>query len=265
MKYNKNFRTSCCCLGAKSCQTLCNPMYCSPPGSSVHRISQARLQERVAISFSRGSSQNRDWTHVFCIGRWILYHWAPREALESTRNAIVMLLLSIAITIAYLQYIKIVVKSVIYQTKGLEFELFPLTVTCVSWVSHLVSLCLHFLICKMRLIIVLIHSVIKLIKWANIYKVLPAGLGFNINVAPFLHSGFYIPQPKTAFQCCFSEEMVYASLSSLGPVLDIQNIGFIMRKKNVSKNMQRGRVSFHKSALLYLHYLPRLPKGKLVR
>ena len=36
---------------------------------------------RVAISFSRGSSQTRALTHVSCIGRWILYHWATREAL----------------------------------------------------------------------------------------------------------------------------------------------------------------------------------------
>ena len=36
---------------------------------------------RVAISFSRGSSQTRDLTRVSCISRWILYHWATREAL----------------------------------------------------------------------------------------------------------------------------------------------------------------------------------------
>ena len=46
-----------CCLVAKSCQTLCDPMDCSSPGSSVHGISQARTLEQVAISFSRGSSR----------------------------------------------------------------------------------------------------------------------------------------------------------------------------------------------------------------
>ena len=53
-------------------------MDCSPPGFSVHRISQARILEWVAISYSRGPSQPRDWTHVsciFCTGRWILYHY----------------------------------------------------------------------------------------------------------------------------------------------------------------------------------------------
>ena len=42
--------------------TLCDPMDCTPPGSLVHRISQARILERVAFSSSRGSSQSRDWT-----------------------------------------------------------------------------------------------------------------------------------------------------------------------------------------------------------
>ena len=41
------------CLVIKSCPALCNPMDCSPPGSSVHGILQARMLEWVAISFSR--------------------------------------------------------------------------------------------------------------------------------------------------------------------------------------------------------------------
>ena len=59
---------------AQSCPILCKPMNCSPPPSSVHEISQARIVEWVAISSSRGSSQPRNQTHVSCIGRWILYH-----------------------------------------------------------------------------------------------------------------------------------------------------------------------------------------------
>ena len=55
-------------------------MDCSPPGSSVHGIFEARILEQVAISFSRGSSRPRDQTCVSCIGRQILYHWAAREA-----------------------------------------------------------------------------------------------------------------------------------------------------------------------------------------
>ena len=44
----------------QSCLTVCDPMGCSPPGSSVHEISQAKILERVAISSSRGSSPPRD-------------------------------------------------------------------------------------------------------------------------------------------------------------------------------------------------------------
>ena len=44
----------------------CEPMDCSPPGSSVHGISQARMLEWVAISFSRRSSWPRDWTSISC-------------------------------------------------------------------------------------------------------------------------------------------------------------------------------------------------------
>ena len=53
----------CCCLGP----TLCDPMDCILPGSSVHRILQARILQWVAISFSWGSSRCRDWTNISCI------------------------------------------------------------------------------------------------------------------------------------------------------------------------------------------------------
>ena len=52
---------------ALSCQTLSDPVDCSPPGSSIHGIFQARVLEWVANSFSRGSSQTRDQTWVFRI------------------------------------------------------------------------------------------------------------------------------------------------------------------------------------------------------
>ena len=57
---------------AQSCLTLCNPMHYSPPGSSVHGISQARILEWVAISFSGGSSRPKDQTRISCTGRWVL-------------------------------------------------------------------------------------------------------------------------------------------------------------------------------------------------
>ena len=66
--------------------TLCNPMDCSPPGSSVLGILQTRILEWVAISYSRGSSQPRDWTYVSCIaGRF--YH-VSHQGLRKTQNII---------------------------------------------------------------------------------------------------------------------------------------------------------------------------------
>ena len=67
----------CVCVCAQSCLTLHHSMDCSPPGSSVCGILQARILEWVGISFSRGSSLPRGQTHVSCvsfIGRQILYH-----------------------------------------------------------------------------------------------------------------------------------------------------------------------------------------------
>ena len=58
-------------------------MDCSPPGSSVYGISQARILEKVDISSFRGSSQPRDWTHVFCVSCFagiFFYLWTTREA-----------------------------------------------------------------------------------------------------------------------------------------------------------------------------------------
>ena len=63
-------------LVSELCLTLCDPMDCTLPGSSVHGISQARILEWAAISFSRTSSQPRHQIHISCTGRQILYHWA---------------------------------------------------------------------------------------------------------------------------------------------------------------------------------------------
>ena len=68
------------CLVPQSCLTLCDPTDCSPPGSSVYGVSQARILEWVAISFSRESSQPKDQTWVSC--RQVPHHWATWEAGE---------------------------------------------------------------------------------------------------------------------------------------------------------------------------------------
>ena len=63
------------CLVAQWCPTLCYPLDCSPPGSSVHGILQARILEWVAIPSSRGSSQLRDQIQVSCTADRFLMYW----------------------------------------------------------------------------------------------------------------------------------------------------------------------------------------------
>ena len=61
---------------AQSCPTLCDHMDCSPPGSSIHWIFQARILEWVAISFSRGSSWPSNRIQVSCIAGRRFIIWA---------------------------------------------------------------------------------------------------------------------------------------------------------------------------------------------
>ena len=63
----------CVCYLLSPCPTLCNPMDCSPLGSSVHGILQN-------IPFSRGSSWPRDWTWVSCIADRFFTIWVTRKA-----------------------------------------------------------------------------------------------------------------------------------------------------------------------------------------
>ena len=122
-------RNLCCvlCLVAQSCLILCDPMDCSPPGSSIHGDSPGRntgvcchaflqgifptkgsnpglphckrvlyhlshqgsprILEWVAYPFSSGSSQARNWTGVSCIAGGFFTSWATREALSSIYQA----------------------------------------------------------------------------------------------------------------------------------------------------------------------------------
>ena len=114
------------CLVTQLCPTLCNPMDCSPPGSTVHGDSPGkktgvgchallhsifptqgskpglphfrqilyclshqqspRILEWVAYLFSRGSSQSRNWTRVSCIAGQFFTNWATWEALKCILN-----------------------------------------------------------------------------------------------------------------------------------------------------------------------------------
>ena len=66
-------------LVTQSCPTLCDPVDSRLPGSSVHGISQARILEWVAISFSRGSSQPRDQTSIMATHSSILAWRLPMD------------------------------------------------------------------------------------------------------------------------------------------------------------------------------------------
>ena len=65
-------------LVTQSCPTLCDPMDCSPPGSSVHGILQARIFEWVAITFSRGSTWSKVWTWVSHIADRLYTIWVTK-------------------------------------------------------------------------------------------------------------------------------------------------------------------------------------------
>ena len=70
----------CAVLVAQLCPTLSDPMDCSPPGSFVHEILQARTLEWIAMSFCMGSSQPRDQTWVSQIAGKFFTTWATKEA-----------------------------------------------------------------------------------------------------------------------------------------------------------------------------------------
>ena len=77
---SKCIPVSLVCLVAQSCLTLCDPINCSPPGSSVGGILQARMLEWVAIHFSRGLSQPQDRIRVSCNADRFFTVWGTREA-----------------------------------------------------------------------------------------------------------------------------------------------------------------------------------------
>ena len=72
----------CCVVSCSVVSDPCNPIDCSPPGSSVHGIFQARIVEWVAFPFSRRSSQHMDQTQISHIASRFFTIWATREAQE---------------------------------------------------------------------------------------------------------------------------------------------------------------------------------------
>ena len=79
----------CCCVVLSRVWLFSTPWTAACPGSSVHGISQARILEWVAISYSRGSSWPRDEIHVSDItgiGKWIFFFFSPLRHLGSPFN-----------------------------------------------------------------------------------------------------------------------------------------------------------------------------------
>ena len=89
------------CLVTQSCLTLCNPMNCSPPGSSVCGILQARILEWVAISSSRGSSRSRDQTPVSWIAGRFFAHWAIGDKSQNIKKWMFSLFSQYTLTIHF--------------------------------------------------------------------------------------------------------------------------------------------------------------------
>ena len=121
---------------ARSCPTLCDPVDCSPPGSSVHGILQARILEWVAISFSRGSSQPRDQTQVSHVAgrRFIL--WATRVCSKSSPPSYPLhLTADKQKTYCFNVYNNFWIKKCVQETGGLQWVTFSLSSTWVKSVS----------------------------------------------------------------------------------------------------------------------------------
>ena len=88
----------CVCLVVQSCLTLCDPVNCSPPSSSVHGILQARILEWGAIPFSRGSSQPKDWT-------WSSALWADSLPSEPPGKPIFKVFIALVTILLLLFYV----------------------------------------------------------------------------------------------------------------------------------------------------------------
>ena len=91
-----------------------------PTVSSVHGILQARIQEWVAVSSSRGSSQPRGQTYISCLSKWFLYYWATWEAH-------CLLYLDISLPAFYL-----------FSNLSYQFTLSPLFffISCPFWINY---------------------------------------------------------------------------------------------------------------------------------
>ena len=107
---------------AQSCVTLCSPMDCSLPGSSIHGIFQARVLEWVAISFSSGSPQPRD-------GIWVSYMQTDALPSEPPGKPFYSILILKCIILHFLAFCKGIISPAIKEA-FLEVELLVINGAC---------------------------------------------------------------------------------------------------------------------------------------
>ena len=121
------------CSVAQSCPGVCDPMVCSPPGSSVHGSHLARILKWVAMPSSRGSFWSREQTPVACIGR----HSLPLSHLGSLLVRVMMSFLMLFL------WHKVIIRD--SETVG-NIWVFVSKVGCSGRKSELLFLLLAFLI-----------------------------------------------------------------------------------------------------------------------
>ena len=117
-----------CVLVAQLCPTLCDPMDCSPPDSSVYGILQARILGWVAIPFSKVSSQPRHWTRVFCIAGRFFTIWATREASSIVYACVIDEQSN---------------KSAVKESKGSQSKISKQKSNCPSFLQRMVGILMH--------------------------------------------------------------------------------------------------------------------------
>ena len=196
-------------MSAKSiqlCPTLCDPMDCSPPGPSVHRILQARILEWVAISFSRWSSWPRDGTWVSCIAGRLFTIWATREAQWREKKGEGKLKCVNTYTIAEKKtwIAEIVRTSTVLILQLIFMACFPTIYPMFSWFSISISAGLDFLPEEVNQTLIPVGAEPFVVQLLSSYCSFPltsaTGSGGGSPVIPL--SPIHIPSPPPCVPCC---------------------------------------------------------------
>ena len=182
---------------AQSCPTLCDPMDCSLPHSSIHGIFQARVLEWVAISFSRGSFRPRDQTQVSCIVGRRFTVWATREVLKQN-GLCTWSFGNLTETILHLSQFILCFSSVQFSHSVLSESATPWTATCQASLSITNSRSLlkllfiesvmpsnHFTLCHPFLLLPSIFPSIKVFSNESVLRIRwPKYWSFSFSISP---------------------------------------------------------------------------------